>query len=236
MPPNKTVLVFRHIYFEDLGILEPILIERGFDIQYIDPAIDNYSNISPETPDLLIVLGSPIGAFDNKLYPFLNKELDFIEHRIRANLPVLGICLGAQLIARILGAPVAPMGKKEIGFSELTLTADGANSVLAPLAGVSVLHWHGDQFGIPADAKNLAETPICQHQAFSVGDRILALQFHLEADTKKIERWLVGHACELQQAGIDLHHLRKEAKHHGSALRMAGAQVLNAWLDRIQHL
>lgn len=236
MPPNKTALVFRHIYFEDLGILEPILVERGYNIQYIDPSIDNYSTISPQTPDLLIVLGSPIGAFDNKLYPFLNKELDFIEQRIRANLPILGICLGAQLIARILGAPVAPMGKKEIGFSELTLTADGVNSVLAPLAGVSVLHWHGDQFGIPADAKHLAETAICQHQAFSIGDTILALQFHLEADTKKIERWLVGHACELHQAGIDLHHLRKEAKQHGSALRMAGNQVLNSWLDRIQHL
>lgn len=236
MPSDKTALVFRHIYFEDLGILEPILTDRGYSIQYVDPAIDNLSAIQPQTPDLLIILGSPIGAFDNKLYPFLNKELEFIEHRIRANLPILGICLGAQLIARILGAPVAPMGKKEIGFSELTLTPEGLNSVLAPLSGIPVLHWHGDQFGIPADAKNLAETPICQHQAFAIGESILALQFHLEADTRKLERWLVGHACELQQANVDLHHLRKQAKHHGPALRLAGTQVLNAWIDRIQHI
>lgn len=236
MPSNKTVLVFRHVYFEDLGIFESILTERGYAIQYIDPAIDNFTHLSPETPDLVIVLGAPVGAFDNKLYPFLNKELEFIEHRILKNLPLLGICLGAQLIARVLGAPVAPMGKKEIGFSELTLTQEGMNSVLSHLQGVSVLHWHGDQFGIPADAKNLAETTICQHQAFSVGEHILALQFHLEADTKKFERWLVGHACELQQASVDIHHIRKQAKQFGPSLRVAGSKVFNSWLDRIEHV
>ena len=229
----KTVLALRHVHFEDLGTLERPLRDRGFDIRYQDPTVDNMLAEDPTSADILVVLGGPIGAFDQTAYPFLEHELRIIEHRLSSGRPLLGICLGAQLIARLLGANVAPMGYKEIGFSELTLTEKGRHSPLAALSDTPVLHWHGDQFEIPPSATLLASTTRCKHQAYAIGNAILGLQFHLETDANQIERWLVGHACELAQAGIDPREVREAAHRHGPALRVAAQKVIDSWLDKL---
>src|SRR5690606_25326731 len=132
--------------------------------------------------DLLVVLGGPIGVYQTDRYPFLAEEKAAIAARLGQDKPTLGICLGAQLMAEALGAPVAPTGKVEIGYGELTLTEDGRASPLRHIAAIPVLHWHGDQFAIPEGASRLAETQEFPNQAFSRGPRILGLQFHLEAD------------------------------------------------------
>lgn len=228
----KTALAIRHVHFEDLGTLEPLLRARGFHVSYVDPAVDKLSESDVMSCDLMVVLGGPMGAFDVAAYPFLAAELHLVESRLAAGTPLLGICLGAQLIARLLGASVYPMGFKEIGFEELTLTKDGEESVLGPLAGVPVLHWHGDRFEHPAGSRLLASTPRCTQQAFAVGDAVLGLQFHMEADAGQIERWLVGHCCELNQAGIDLHVLREDGKKYGETLKSVARQAFSNWLDR----
>ncbi|MGE3298328.1 MAG: glutamine amidotransferase [Porticoccaceae bacterium] len=230
----KTALALRHIDFEDLGTLEPLLRERGFDVRYLDPTVDDLTAVDAASTDLVVVLGGPIGAFDEAIHPFLAAELRLIEQRLASGRPLLGICLGAQLIARLLGANVAPMGYKEIGFGELTLTDEGRHSVLAPLAGVPVLHWHGDRFDLPAGGTLLASTASCAQQAYMVGDTVLGLQFHLEADAGRIERWLVGHCCELAQAGIDPREVREDARRHGAALAEAARRAIGGWLDRLQ--
>lgn len=230
----KTALALRHVAFEDLGLLEPLLQERGYAVRYHDAGVGRLPDGAGAAPDLLVVLGGPIGAFDESDYPFLTDTLALLQHRLARRQPMLGICLGAQLMARALGAGVAAMGHKEIGFGPLALTPAGQHSVLAPLGtGVPVLHWHGDQFEVPVGATRLAGTVLCPHQAFAVGAHALALQFHLEADLARIEQWLVGHACELAAASITPQALRAGAQAHGVALAQAARAVFGAWLDGI---
>lgn len=226
----KQVLAIRHVHFEDLGILEPVLEARGYRVRYVEAPTADLASIDAVAPDLIVVLGAPIGAFDEETYPFLVDELDLVSRRLRARRPLLGICLGAQLIARELGAKVKPMGVKEIGFSPLTLTEAGRASPLARLGDTPVLHWHGDQFQNPSGAVRLASTDACEHQAFSVGRHVLALQFHLEADPDRLESWLVGHACELAQAGIDPREIRRQSEDCRQRLRVAAAAVIEEWL------
>lgn len=232
----KSLVAVRHIHFEDLGTLEPMLREKGYDIRYVDATVDRLDARELQAADLLVVLGGPIGAFEEGAYPFLANELEMIRQRLAADTPILGVCLGAQLIARVLGAEVYPMGVKEIGFAPLDLTPEGRSSPLAALGDTPVLHWHGDQFDIPASAVRLASTPICPNQAFAVGSHVLGLQFHLEATPGLLERWLVGHASELAQAGIDPRTLRAQARQAEASGRLAAAarSVMGAWLDGIE--
>lgn len=124
-----------------------------------------------------------------------------------------------------------PGPAKEIGWKKLSLTDAGKASCLAPLADVAVLHWHGDTFDLPEGAELLASTDICQHQAFSLGNFGLALQFHPEARARDMERWLIGHTCELGAAGIDIPALRRDSAAKAPALEKAGAEVLRGWLN-----
>ncbi|CDG83172.1 glutamine amidotransferase [Janthinobacterium agaricidamnosum] len=229
----KHVLAIRHVHFEDLGTLEPLLQELGYHITYADAVQDELSAVDAVAPDLLVLLGGPIGAFDEEQHPFLLAELDLLRRRVASGKPLLGICLGAQLMARVLGAKVYPMGVQEIGFSSLALTDAGRQSPLAALATVPVLHWHGDQFDIPPGALRLAGTSIGPNQAFSMGPKLLGLQFHLEADARRLDSWLVGHAGELAQAGIDPRTLREQARQHGAQLAGAARAVMTSWLASI---
>lgn len=136
----KSVIALRHLHFEDLGSLEPLFVELGYQIQYIDATVADLEGVDVTSPDLLVVLGGPVGAFDEGTYPFLARELALVEKRLQSKRPILGICLGAQFLARVLGANVYPMGYKEIGFSPLTLTPGGLDSPLAALGDTSVLH------------------------------------------------------------------------------------------------
>lgn len=227
------VLALRHVHFEDLGTLEPLLRRRGYEVRYVDPALDDLQAIDPTTPALVVALGGPVSAVDEDRFPFLTAELRLLERRLASGKPLLGICLGAQLIARIAGARVQPMGHPEIGFSPLTLSSGTAPelSVLAPLAGIPVLHWHGDHFELPRHAQLLASTALCKEQAFTLGTAVLALQFHLEADPRRIEQWLVGHSSELRQAGVVPHRIRADALKVGGALEQAAQHVFTRWLE-----
>lgn len=226
-------LAIRHVAFEDLGLIAGVLAERGHTIDYLDAGLDPIEQSSVLDADLVVALGGPIGVYDTPVYPFLHDEKAALAARLRAGRPTLGVCLGAQLMADALGAPVEPTGRTEIGYGALTLTADGRDSVLAPLDGIPVLHWHGDQFGIPDRARRLAQTPGFPNQAFAYGATALGLQFHLEADHTRIERWLIGHAHELAATGHDPRQIRADAAVAGPRLAGAARAVVHDWLDQL---
>ncbi len=222
----KQLLAIRHVPFEDLGSFGKTAEEAGFQVQYLDAGVDELDVES----DVLVIMGGPIGAYEEDQYPFLTAELKLIERRLRAGTPVLGVCLGAQLMARALGARVYPGHGKEIGWGPVTLTDAGRNSGLAVLEDTPVLHWHGDTFDIPNEATLLASTDKYAHQAFSCGRRALALQFHAEVEAARIEQWLIGHACELSNAGVDLEELRRGTIRWGSELAVRGRRLFSDWL------
>ena len=229
-----TCLAVRHVAFEDLGLLSPLLAARGYDVRYHDAGIDRFDAGTLIGPDLVIVLGGPIGVYECDAYPFIADEIAAVAARLCANKPILGICLGAQMMAAALGARVAPGPVKEIGYAPLTLMKAGQSSVLAPLAALPVLHWHGDNCELPAGCEHLASTRHCPVQAFSRTPTQLALQFHLETEPARFEAWLVGHTVELGKAGLDPRKLREEARTLGPQLREVGQKVLSAWLDGVE--
>jgi GMP synthase (glutamine-hydrolysing) len=230
----KNCLVLRHVAFEDLGTLASILTRRGIVPRYVDAGVDPIDPAEVARTDLLIVLGGPIAVYQIKAYPFLIHELEAIAERLMQLRPTLGICLGAQLMAKALGANVAPGPVTEIGLAPIELTAAGQASPLRHLDGVHVLHWHGDNFDLPPACEHLASTAHCPFQAFRKGPNALALQFHIEVDRSRMESWLIGHTVELGKANISISTLRKEIAELGEELKRNGGRVFNGWLDGVR--
>lgn len=226
----KTCVAIRHLAFEDLGLIEPFLIQRGWHVQYCEAGVASLHNAKILDADLLVVLGGPIGAEDDALYPFLAGEVNLIKTRLEMQKPILGICLGAQLMARALGASVKPMTRKEIGYAPINLTEAARQSPLVHIGSQAVLHWHGDQFSMPLGVDSLAATPVCPNQAYLIGSHAMAWQFHLEVDAVRIEQWLIGHCGELSLAGIDRKQLREAAQLHAEPLEKTLKLVLHDWL------
>ncbi len=231
----KTAVAIRHVHFEDLGSLEPVLTQTGHAIRYLDCGVDDIGAIDPATTDLLFVLGGPIGAYEDDIYPALKDELRLLEGRLRANRPTVGICLGAQLMARVLGARVYPSGVKEIGWAPITLSAAGSESALRHLGqdNTAVLHWHGDTFDLPPGATLLASTAICPNQAFSWGANAVGFQFHPEAAAARLEQWFIGHACELAASQISVTKLRADTALYASRLEVQARKWFDEWLKSV---
>ncbi|HBH02689.1 MAG: glutamine amidotransferase [Candidatus Rokubacteria bacterium RBG_16_73_20] len=231
----KTALAIRHVAFEDLGTLADVLAARGCAVTYAEAAEADLASLDPLAPDLLVVLGGPIGAYEETAYPFVLDEPRLLTQRLAADRPTLGICLGSQLMARALGARVYPGGTKEIGWAPLVLTEAGERSCLAALGTAPVLHWHGDTFDLPAGAERLASTALYANQAFAWGRRALGLQFHVEVTARRLDHWLVGHAAEIAATpGVTVAGLRADTARWGPPLAEAGRRALARWLDRVE--
>lgn len=188
----RKVLVFQHVANEILGTLNPALKQQGLRIRYVNferdpnatPSIDKYNG--------LIVLGGYMGVYEADQYTHIKTEMKLIEEALKKDVPVLGICLGAQILAHVLGSEVRKAPEKEMGWYDIELTTAGEN---APLLShfkktEKIFQMHGDTFDIPKSCEHLAQSKICPAQAFSYGRKVYGLQFHLEVDEAMILRWL----------------------------------------------
>jgi GMP synthase (glutamine-hydrolysing) len=226
----QNAIAIRHVAFEDAGTLEPLLKHRGVALRYLEAGVDDLG--PAKDTDLLVVLGGPIGIYEIDRYPFIKDELANIEAAVRKGIPVIGICLGCQALAAVLAARVYPGKQKELGWDEMSLTAEGKSSPLGAIEGVRVLNWHGDTFDLPSGATRLASTAITPNQAFTYGAKVLALQFHVELPERDIEKWLIGHTLELANSNADLGQLRTETARYAPGANAASQRVFNDWLDR----
>lgn len=229
----KTIYAIQHLAFEDLGSLEDIFYDFGFRVRYFEAGVDDLTP-ALNYEGLTIILGGPIGVYEKEDYPFLKDELEGLKQRLLENKPTIGICLGAQLIAQALGAKVYAGHQKEIGWSELEIKSlDSDSNVLTSLENIKVLHWHGDTFELPNNATLLASSTIYPNQAFSVGNNILALQFHLEMIEESFEKWLIGHTCEIRHAGLSIPQLREDNKLYAKKLESKSREVIQTFLEKI---
>lgn len=231
----KTAVVFRHIEIEDLGILDAVFESWDFAFCYADAGVEDLADAVSPDPDLLVVLGGPMGVYETDKYPFLAEELKIIRARLASGKPMLGICLGAQLIAAAAGAKVYPGVKPEIGYGPVTLTAAGEGSCLTHMAGAqfNVLHWHGDTFDLPAGAERLCSSALTQNQAFAIGRNVLGLQFHIEVTPKDLDRWIASEPSEIADYAVDVVAMRADAARVGPDVAIMGARAIDAWLSQL---
>ncbi len=228
---SRKAAVLRHVTYEGLDALEPILVNAGYNIEYIDVPEDKAFAHKAEDADLLVILGGPMGVYEADQYPFLHGEIEVVEQRLVRELPVLGLCLGAQIIAAALGAKVyrGEQGR-ERGWHTLHLTEAGHRSALAPLNQMQVFQWHQDTFDLPQQAVHLARTDTYENQAFSVGQHVLALQFHLEVSAPGLERWFEHLGKKSSNLNFDLKGIRRQTVRAAPKANLAAVDVLEAYL------
>jgi GMP synthase (glutamine-hydrolysing) len=243
MSTTRRAIVLQHVPFEGPARLADLFSERGFSIEVrrLDQGDDVPERIEPA--DVLVVMGGPMGIsdMDRPEFAFLQRELQLLARCVEDTAPVLGVCLGAQLLAFAAGAPVVPMvdarGEREfeLGWEPIALHSTGAaDSILSGLPTQAwVLHWHGDKFGLPAGARRLASTARCENQAFQLNERLFGLQFHCEVAPEHVDTFLRADAAFVARAlgphGDAL--VRAQTAEHAAPAWQVGSALLQNIID-----
>lgn len=236
MDPKEKVLVFQHDPFEDLGFFTEVFEKEKTSFQIVRLFHGEVPTEDWDRVRALLVLGGPMSAREEERFPFLHWEKTIIRAAIDDDLPVLGIGLGAQLIALALGAEVYRGSVKEIGWYPVSLNTHGlVDSLLGHLPEKPVVFgWHGDGFHLPAGGLRLASSVYFENQAFRVGKSIYGIQFHLEVTPEMIDRWLNRRAKELAQIPYVLpDKIRADSHNYSSTLQYCGERVLSEFIRRL---
>lgn len=230
----KPVLVLQHVPHESLGTLEGRFRDAGLAWQYVELHRDPVASLEElplEDAAGLVVLGGPMNVDEVDRYPFLGREIRWIGQALAMELPTLGVCLGAQLLAKTAGARVYPNSRKEIGWYEIEILPAAAHDRLFAETGPveTVFQWHGDTFDLPGGAVHLAKSDLCPHQAIRCGPAAWGVQFHIEMTMGLVESWLVEAENLAELAGLDYidpEEIRARSPEAFPAMRALGDRVL----------
>jgi GMP synthase (glutamine-hydrolysing) len=234
------ILVFQHVPYEPLGTLDPLLKEAGFRIRYVNFGREPESRPSLDGYEALIILGGPMNSDQIESHPNLITEVEIIREAVDRQLSVLGICLGAQLLAKALGGSVSRNPTREIGWYDVELTDAGSgDSVLSEFAEVQqVFQWHEDGIHLPPGVAHLATSDASNVQAFRHGEHIYGFQFHLEVNQSLIERWLsvpANQATLQDEAGhVDPDTIRRQSIDSVASLEALSRETFSRWIDRFE--
>jgi GMP synthase (glutamine-hydrolysing) len=231
----KTALIVRHVPREGAaGFLQPIE-AAGYEIVRVDVVDPAFAEADLISPDLLIMMGGPMGVYEQDRHPWIALQLEKLAARLAQDRPTLGVCLGSQMIAAALGAPVYPGETMELGFAPVAIHPAGRASPVRHVEDVPVLHWHSDTFDLPEGVELLASTSAYAHQAFRRGPNLLALQFHAEmGEDPRFEDWLTHFWADLDSCAQCPHALRDDHAEHGPAAVAAGRAMIGEWLAGVR--
>jgi GMP synthase (glutamine-hydrolysing) len=230
----KHALVIRHVVHEGLAGYRLPIEQAGYEIERVAACQTDFARLDLVSPDLLVVMGGPMGVYETDVHPWIADEIAAIAARLEADRPTLGVCLGSQMVAAALGARVYSGPAREVGFAPMTLSEAALDSPLRHVADVDVLHWHGDTFDLPEGAELLASTPAYANQAFRRGDRLLALQFHAEmGEDPRFHAWMEDEDY-IRGAGVDPVALQDDHDRLGPPAVRAGERMIADWLTRLE--
>jgi len=235
--PMEEVLVFQHDSYEDLGIFAEVLEKFGVDYRVLRLHDGEMPADDWQRAGALIVLGGPMSVDEEHRFPFLRWEKKIIRAAIDENLPILGVSLGAQLIAAALGTKIRAGAVKEIGWSPISIMPPGqVDSLLGYLPeSATVFQWHGDSFELPSGAIHLATSANYQNQAFRVGKYIYGIQFHLEVTPSMIERWINERSKDFALAPyLQPDKILADTENYAPTLKYYGERFLTAFLRRVR--
>lgn len=229
----RKVLVFQHVAHEILGTLNPLLKQRGLRVRYVNFDREPEAQPSVQKYNGLIILGGHMGVYEAEKYTHIKVEMKLIEQALAKGIPILGICLGAQILAHVLGAPVRKHTEKEIGWCDLDLTEEGVKDPLLKhfKKREKIFQMHGDTFDIPNSAVQLASSQVCPGQAFRYANKVYGFQFHLEVDQAMIFRWLENPQMDISKEKITPEKMREETQLHLANSVQLSQQTFSQFID-----
>jgi len=236
----KTAIVLKHVEFEGPSRIAPLLVERGYQLDVRAPYLGAPVPKQLGKDEVLIVMGGPMGVSDLEQpgLSFLKREVELLRSCVEQDLPVLGVCLGSQLLAHAAGAPVrqmhdGPARQYEVGWGAIRFHHETGDAVLRQMPPEGqVLHWHGDTFDLPAGARHLASSKLCPNQAFRLG-RQFGLQFHCEVTLEDVQAWLAADDGFVERAngGDGFATIVRDSAQHIHAQHELGDRLLCNILD-----
>ncbi len=230
-----TVLVFQHAAPETLGVIADALDDRGLQTRYVHSFLEEPTPASLDGFDALVVMGGPMGVYDQGRLPFLKAEMGLIEQALKEKKPVLGVCLGSQMLASVLGSNIVRRKEREIGWHRVRLSEQG---IFDPLLKsiepeFTAFHWHRDIFDLPQNAVSLASSDMTEYQAFRYGDNAYGFLCHMEITENMVREMIRSFSNELDEERLDPTALMEQGLGYHPPLERIGKELFGRWADQI---